>query len=67
MITVKQILIIQYSRAYKWRAVWLELANKIDNQRTANQQEYIEHRASLANERIAELMTMWDLHKPERI
>jgi len=63
--TVKMFLERRYEKDFKWRQAWASLANTTKS-RTSNQQEYIEHRATLANLRIAELMRMWDLHNNKR-
>lgn len=65
MLTVKMFLEQRYDMDYRWRLAWTDLAHRI-TPRTATQQEYIEHRADLANARIAELMRIWDLHKPDK-
>jgi hypothetical protein len=64
MMTVKMLLERRYDKDATWRHLWNELAHD-KTPRTATQQEYIEYRAELANFRIAQLMRVWDLHKPE--
>ena len=69
MITLKTFFNIRIEKAAAWRSAWNALANsdrRIGRWQLQSQQEYIEHRAQLANLRIAELMQQWDLHKPER-
>jgi len=63
--TVKRLIELRYEKDYAWRRAWNALAHGTVL-RTSNQQEYIEHRAQLANLRIAELMHVWDLHKPDK-
>lgn len=53
----------QYEKDFAWRAAWNELANSDRRKGRWNlqtQQEYIEHRAELANNRIAKLMHDYD-------
>ena len=67
--TVKMFINRRIEKAAAWRSAWNALANsdrRIGRWQLQSQQEYIEHRAQLANLRIAELMRVWDLHKPER-
>lgn len=69
MITLKTFFNVRIEKAAAWRSAWNALANsdrRIGRWQLQSQQEYIEHRAQLANLRIAELMQLWDLHKPER-
>lgn len=68
MMTVKMFINCRIEKAAAWRSAWNALANsdrRIGRWQLQSQQEYIEHRAQLANLRIAELMRVWDLHKPE--
>jgi len=65
MQTVKEFIERRYDKDAAWRRRWNELAHGTSS-RSATQQDYIEYRAELANTRIAELMCVWDLHKPER-
>ena len=65
MITVKMILERRYEKHAAWRHAWNLLAHST-SPRTATQQDYIEYRAELANLRVAEIMRVWDLHKPDK-
>ena len=62
MMTVKMFIHHRYNKDFAWRDAWNKLAES-GKYSLATQQEYIYHRAQLANLRIAELMRMWDLHK----
>jgi len=54
-----------YDSAAAWRKRWNDLAHNTTSPRMSRQQDYIEYRAELANTRIAKIMRIWDLHKPE--
>ncbi len=68
--TVKMFIDMRYEKDYAWRQAWAALANSDRRKgrwQLQSQQEYIEHRAHLANRRIAKLMQMWDLYRQETI
>ena len=65
-LTTSMFINCRYDKDAKWRAAWNALANDVERRRKRYplqiQQEYIEHRAVLANRRIATLMEMYDIY-----
>ncbi len=65
-LTTKMFISQRYDKDAKWRSAWNDLAHDFERgrkkSRTCTQQEYIEHRANLANRRIGVLMLIADLH-----
>lgn len=60
---IKNMMMERYEKDFAWRAAWLALAcsdRRIGRWNLQTQQEYIEHRAQLANNRIAKLMHDYD-------
>lgn len=54
----------EYEQGHRWRAAWQKLASRTEPNRLQSRQERIEHRAILANGRVARAMRAMDAAPP---